>query len=688
MAGGAAVCFFYRPAAPLDPPAMRASAEAASAADAIDLESMIDFAAAAPKSRARDLETQALLGRLAELDPHRAVDFALSAYLDTSLLAQAFVALATSDADAAIVRLSSVTPAPKQRRIALAVLEVIGNDEHGVLRLAAALPVEDETSFEIDALLARAESDPLGAFKTMIDLDRAMLQSLILPRLANVVARRDPIGALALADSIDDPNVRRSFQLSVLTAWGETNPTGVFEFLDSADSALLVVSSAVFPALAESDADRLLAMLERFPPSVRNDAKSAVMQTIAARDPVEAIAMLDTIPPGQERQRMLQVIAQAYGRVNPDLALAWVKSLTPPSDDAMRAVLQGIAATDVDRAIDVMFAELDQQRLGPAGNAIPLSSSFSMMLSLMSRNGADVSRFADRLLAAEGPEVSPMMSSVVSIWAQRDGEAALSWTLANASQLDNSVLRSLSQRIANENIDLATATLGRLPADKRAAWIEGLAARLVAQDVDQAVGFLERYRGQPGYDQAYGTVLSQIALNDPVRAAGMLRNAPESSENRSAIFAISREWAARDPAAAGRWAMDSIRDAELQSSAIGNIASTWAQRDAAAAERWIFSMTSGQARDAAVNGYLGAAAQVGQFQPRLLEAFSSEAAAQRGASNAIVQIGRTDPEEARRLLALYVTDPAVRAQAEASLARGDAVGSGIYISNGNVIFRN
>ena len=59
----------------------------------------------------------------------------------------------------------------------------------------------------------------------------------------------------------------------------------------------------------------------------------------------------------------------------------------------------------------------------------------------------------------------------------------------------------------------------------------------------------------------------------------------------------------------------------------------------------------------------------------------------RGAGNAIVQLGRTDPEAARRLLELYVTDPAVRAQAEASLARGDAVSSSIYISNGNVVFR-
>lgn len=714
IAGGAATGLLYRPAAPINPPASIVDAPAADpiaagepatlpgrmtavriaayrqavqATDPIDLETMIDFAAAEPRSSARDLELKALLGRLAELDPHRAVDFAQSAFLETPLLAQAFAALARIDADAAIVKLSSVTPAPKQRRIALAVLELIGNDEQGVSRLAAALPLEDLTSFAMDALLARAESNPLGAFQEVVELDRVSLQSLMLSRLAGVLARQDPEGALALANSIDDRDMRRNFQLSVLNAWGETNPAGIFEFLETADPALLAISNTVFRLIAPSDPDRLLAMLERFPPAARNNAMSAVMQSIAERDPVEAIAMLAAIPPGQERQTMLQAIAQAYGRANPDLALSWVRSLTPPSQNAMRAVLEGIAQTDVDRAIDLMIAELDQQGTGLLGGPASINSALSLSM-LMASKGADVARLADRLLGVDNQQTRSMMPSIVSMWAQRDGEAALSWTLGNADRLDNSVLRGLSQWIANENVDLAMSSLDRLPADKRAGWIEGLAAQLVEHDVNQAIGFLESYRGQPGYDQAYGTVLGQIARNDPERAAGMLGNAPASSETMATIFAISREWAHRDPVAAGRWAIGSIRDTGLQASAIQNIASTFAQRDAEAAERWIFGLNSGTARDAAVNGYLGAAAQVGQFAPRLLEAYSSERAAQQGASNAIVQLGRSDPEEAQRLLALYITDPAVRAQAENRLAGSDSVSNGVVISSGNLIILN
>jgi hypothetical protein len=663
--------------------------QAARATDPLDLESMIDFAAAAPPSRSRDLELKALLGRLAEIDPGRAVDFAQAAYLDTGLLTQAFEALARSDGDAAIVELASVTPPAKQRRIALAVLAVIGNNEQGIERVAAALPVEDEVSFEIDALLARAELNPVAALNDLIALNQSTLQTLALPRLAEIAARKDPQAALAMAETVEDSNLRRDFQIQLLRAWAETDPDSVFAFLETAPPDLLAVSSSVFVAVAKSDPDRLLAMIDRFPPAARNNAKNAAMEAVAERDPVAAIAMLDSMPAGQERETMLQVIARAYGRENPDLALAWVRSLTPPSDNAMQAVLQGMIQTDVDRAIDVLLAELDRQDIGVLASPASLTASlsFSMMLSMVNSNIADVGRVADRLLDSDNPRVSSMMSTVVSMWASRDSDAALNWTLANAERLDAQALSNVAARMASENLELAMSTLDRLPPLQRAGWINGLASQMVEQDVDRAIGFIERYRGQPGYQEAFGTVVGGVARLDPVRAAGMLRSAAESRENMSAVFTIAREWANRDPAAAARWAVNELGDPQMQTSAINNVASTWAQRDGAAAERWIFSLASGSARDAAVDGYLSAAAQVGQFEPRLLEAYSSEQAAQQGASRVVLQMGRTDPEAARRLADTYITDPAIRARTEEGLARSNASSGGIIFSNGAVFFQ-
>jgi hypothetical protein len=662
--------------------------QAAGATDEIDIESMIDFAAARPRSRARDLEIKALMARLAEFDPARAVEFAQSAYLDMPLLVQAFEALARADSGAAIIELSGIAPAARQRRIALALLEVIGHDDASVARVAAALPVADEGSFRIDALIARAETDLYGAMQAIFGSNRTSVMSLAVSRIAEIAARNDPEGALALSETIEDRDMRRSFQLTLLNAWGETDPDRVFALLETADPSLLASGSTVFRTIARSDPDRLLAMIDQFPPSARNNARSAVMQALAERDPVEAIAMFETMSPGQDRENMAQVIAQAYGRENPDLALAWVRSLDPPSQNAMRAVLQGIAQTDVDRAIDLMIEEIDNQGAGQFGatNSLAASLSFSMMFSTLSSNSSDMARLADRFLEVDSGPLGLNMSTIVSMWASRDSEAALNWTLANADRLDPSALRNVSQRMADENLDLAVSMLNQLPADKRAGWIEGLVGRMAQNDVNAAIGFVERYRGQPGYAEAYGTVIREIAQLDPVRAAGMLASAPESSANMSAIFTITREWANRDPAAAARWAMNEISDTRLQTSAISNVASMWAQRDGESAQSWIYSLSSGPARDAAINGYLGAAAQVGQFEPRLLEAYSSDAAGQSGVSSAIVAMARSDPEEARRLLDTYITDPAIRAQTAERLEQSTAVSSGIIFSNGNLIF--
>lgn len=654
------------------------------ATDVIDLESMIELTASAPRSRARDLDLAALMARLAELDPGRAVAFARSAYLDTPLLIQAFQALARVDTAAAVAGLASVAPAATQRRVAFALLDVVGLNDDGIERIATALPDYARQSFELDALLARARIDPAGVMREVVSRNGVALQSYILPRLAEVAVEGDPAAALVLGDFIEDYNFRLAYGNAVLAAWAELDPEAVFAFLEIAEPADLSMSADAFAALARYDSDRLLAMVEQLPPAVRTNARRAAMQSLAERDPEAALALLDTMSPGQDRDSMLSTIAQTYGRRNPEFAMAWVKTLSPPSPAAMQGVLQGIAAVDSDRAIDLFIEEIENQTSQPNTSTLPSTLLLPMIFSSMASSGTDPSRLADRILALDNPQLRSQLSVAISIWATRDGDAALSWTLANVDRLDPFALRNVAQRMATDDLDLALSTLDRLPPSHRGGWVEGVASLMAQTDIDRARDFLEQLRGQPGYEQAYGVVAQSMAQRDPAAAARMLDEAPASSALQSASFTVAREWANRDPAAAARWALD-LDDAQLQRNAISNIASVWAQRDAAAAERWLLALSRGPGRDAAADGYIGAAAQVGRFEPRLLEAYSSAAARQRGASRAAVAIARTDPVEAKRVLDTYVTDPAIRAQAEEQLTRTSGAGSAAFISNG-VIF--
>jgi hypothetical protein len=96
------------------------------------------------------------------------------------------------------------------------------------------------------------------------------------------------------------------------------------------------------------------------------------------------------------------------------------------------------------------------------------------------------------------------------------------------------------------------------------------------------------------------------------------------------------------------------------------------------------SLNSGPNRDAAANGFLTAAAQVGRFEPRLLDVYSSEQAGQQGVSRAAVAMARSDPSRAEEIMDAYLTDPALRAQTEEQIARmlslqSGALAQGVFI---------
>ena len=129
----------------------------------------------------------------------------------------------------------------------------------------------------------------------------------------------------------------------------------------------------------------------------------------------------------------------------------------------------------------------------------------------------------------------------------------------------------------------------------------------------------------------------------------------------------------RDPAAAVDLAR-SLEDPTARSLAMRQIASGWAASDPAEAQRWVLGLSSGPERDSALDSYLSAIARTSRFEPRLLDAYSSPAARERGAASAIAQLGRTNLREARRLLDLYVTDEALRRQTEVTLAQTGRVG--------------
>jgi len=660
--------------------------QAAEATDTFEIEALIERALDEFPSRLREFRIRALLARFAELDPAGAVRFARVRHLDPELLLPLFATWAEIDAESAIDELALISPPAQRREIALAMLAVVGHDEEGIELVAAALPSADRVSFEIDATLDLAANDPARALDAYFSAPSELHRQIMLLRVAEIAARSDPLAALSMASAIDDTVRRRTFADAVVTAWAALDAEAVFAWIASVDAGELPTSQAIYQALAASDATRLYSLLDTLPTNARTTAQRAAMEGLAAQDPASAIAMLGSVPPGPDRDRMLQTIAQTYGRQNPDLAIAWARSLpSAEADNAIMSVLSGVAAIDPLRATDLLLVALaNPSAQRPAPNSVEAilgatrTRTLSVLLGITSSvtaSGGDFGPIADRLVASGNPEIAPALASAIGTWARQDSDAALDWALRNVDRLGASAFSTIAQAIALDDVNRAAGIMDRLPAEQRAQWVAGIVQTTASRDPQRAMQLLESIRGQPGYEEVYTRAALALASADPAASATLLRSLPESSaaERSAGMTLLVGRMARSDPAAAVDLAR-SLEDPNARTLAIRQVASGWAESDPVAAQRWVLSLGSGPERDSALDSYMVAAARTNRFEPQLLDAYSSPAARERGASSAIAQLGRTNLQEARRLLDLYVTDEALRRQTAASLAQTGGVG--------------
>lgn len=664
-----------------------------------ELERSIAFVAALSRSRARDAELHALLLRYAELDPARAVAFAWSQSLESRFLVPLYRVWASVDAGAAIARLRDLTPAVEVRELALAVLSVIGMDQRSVARVAAALPAADRFGLDLDVLTLRAQTDPEGALRALAGVDPAW-RTLILTRLVPEIARTGPRQAFMLVSTIGDVTLRTAAQGLVLGTWAEVDPEAVFDLLESlrADSppdddpvlALLRTGQVVgtlMQRVAERDPERLFHLSEHFVPTIKAQGQRAALRAMAESDPLGALARIEAVPLGQERSAIINSIASAWGRTDPGAALAWARSISSSFPQALRGVITGIAAVDLDYAIDILQSELAGRGAGMQSTDLSLMSSVTGNLSLRlltsSIDATEVGRFVDRLLEFDVPVTAMTLGSTINAWMQLDPDGAMRWMSANSARLNPSIVSMAAQMAVQQHqADRVIGLMDSLPVATRASLMQGVAVGLAGFDADRAMEFLDRYRGQPGYDAGLANVINVTAQTNPSAAARIL-DASGSPQAMQTVGLITHSWAQRDPASAAQW-VSGLQDENVRANALSSVATSWASTDAESARLWISTLEQGTARDRAIAGYLTAAAAQQDVSGSLLfNYFSSEQARNVTLQSVLMQIGTRSPSQARQLLDAWVHDPQLHQQIGEMIARATrpdpTSGAGIQI---------
>ena len=627
-------------------------------ADRTMLDSLVTQVAALPKIASRALALELLLTRYGELDAPAAATLARKLQLEAAVVAPLFTSWARRDSSAALRALGDL-PAPTARTIGVALLDVFGNDDLGIIRVLGAAPQLDADRFRVEAAIAKAATEPEAAVEDALRLPASKSQAA-LAGIAAAWVKADPHGALAQVDYIDDVELRNAFKSNLFRTWASIDTDAMLAYLvdlspEEQDEALRV--GAVQSSVAMLEPARALEAAESLAGEFGTMLRRSALLSLARDDPLTALRHVEALPPGVERDQLMTVIAQSYGRADPTAAIAWAQSLSP---QLLTSVMMGVARADPERAMEIVTAlpgAQEQQRLM---QALVMNSALT---------SAQTAALADRLLAQQNRGAALQM--LASAWATRAPEDALNWLLANRSRTTSRSIAQAGMNLARTNPTAAVGYLERIPNELRANWISAVAEGYAQQDARAAANWVTQHRGEAGYDAAVAAVAARTAQQDPVGAARLfdsvdVTQAPDAPGSARTIAAT---WARQDPQAAAAWAHSLAHD-DTAVGAVSAVANQWVSRDAAAARNWAMSLPRDAARDAALVQVLGATAGTPGADAVLVDAFSSSAAQQRGLNEAVRIIAARDTDVARQLADQYITDPGTRQAAERFIEQG------------------
>ncbi len=631
-------------------------------ADRRTLETLAAQVAAMPDLEGRRLALEALFTRYAEIDARAAAAFARTLGLPPAALKSLYTTWARSDARGALRALGELDAAAAVT-LGVAVLEVIGNDGLGLARVLGAAPQIDADRFRIEAAVAKAPVDPAGALEDLLELPPSKAGAAF-ERLAVVWIERDVYGALAGAEQIADESQRNEFKAAVIRAWARVDPDALVDYVADLDPERrneALRSPGALQAFALVDPERALRAAEGIPGEFGLMMKRAALMSLARDDPLAALSMAEALPMGVERDQMMSVIAASYGRSNPEAALAWAQSLSPPSPIVVANVLAGLARVDPHRAVDLLFEAMDatnQRSSGP-------------LMTVVTNGGLDAehtARIADRLLAT--PTRGRELQMLTQMWAQRQPHEAARWLLAQGSAAPRTAIGQAAIQLGRTDPAAAIAYVDRVPAELRATWISSAADGYSQNDARAAASWIAQYRGEPGYDAALAAVAGRTAPADPAAAARLFDsvNVAEAPDAPQAAQRIASAWARQDHRAAAAW-VTAIADDGARAAAVGTVAGQWAAQDASGARGWALGLPTGATRDIALSQVLGATATIA-IDYALLDAFSSAEARQRAVSDAVRMIAPRDAAAARQLADQYLSDPRARQAAERFIEQG------------------
>jgi hypothetical protein len=407
-----------------------------------------------------------------------------------------------------------------------------------------ALPGDFVQTYAAYALAAQADEDALrglieDAKRVERDNDRLSLIAILIGRYGEI----DPERALDYIAGSDLEN-KPGLVHRVVRAWSKVDLDAAIAALSELDGQeQMAATDAILSAYSDVGQAVLADVRARLAePAVDAGPSLPTVLRLAMSDPAAALTEASRL--GQDRMAAIFAIGASWVQTDPEAALAHSRSI---SDPAIRDALQrGIFVAWVDRDPATVLRFLEPDANETERNAILNAGLVRLAQGDPRRAFTEVGAVEDAALR------SVALQRVFRAWAQQDpavAAAALDEVVAedDMATLGYVVGREFALRSPAAALDWAASFDDDSGIAYRTVLTE--AARIDAQiALDSAFAI----SGQDERSGAFGLILSTVAEQDPVAAAGYWQQVPAEARADAAAALVTR-WQAQDPGAAADW---------------------------------------------------------------------------------------------------------------------------------------
>ncbi|MGL5017645.1 MAG: hypothetical protein ACRDBP_05900, partial [Luteolibacter sp.] len=202
---------------------------------------------------------------------------------------------------------------------------------------------------------------------------------------------------------------------------------------------------------------------------------------------------------------------------------------------------------------------------------------------------------------------SNMLSSISSTWIRHDPDAAIAWVQSLDSVDKSTAIQNITSQLAHEDPAKAAALLASMPMTSQTSYqFSNLASQWTQQDPEAARKWVESLPAGQAKQRALSGIISSLAQSDPVKAATFFGDTMVTNQNSSEVGMIVGAWVKTDQTAALAWLESLDLRGDAQRNVHSQFLNNWVNQDAAAASRYAISLSDEKSRQQAINSLVGA----------------------------------------------------------------------------------